>query len=69
MNYFIIFSKSKVEEVYKNILSACEAYASIAQQAAVLFTVAANVAKTNSFYQLTINRFLEYFTSAIKQVC
>ena len=52
--------------MYGNILSAREAYASVAQQAAVLFTVAANMVDTNSFYQLTIERFLEYFASAIK---
>ena len=60
------FSKSRACEVYENILSARQTYASIAQQAAVLFTVAANMAEMNAFYQLTVERFLEYFASAIK---
>ena len=63
---FFLSSKSRLSEVYENILSAREAYTPIAQQAAVLFTVATNMAETNTFYQLTVERFLEYFASAIK---
>ena len=63
---YVIYSKCRAEEVYENIRETRETYLPIAQQAAVIFTVAANMTEINEFYQLTIERFMEYFASAIK---